>query len=297
MSATPIQDEVRRFYDSIGWKRIGEDLFQNARYEDLRPVSQEYLHRCHLRVKQGLPDSGRYLLDVGSGPIQYPEYLTYSAGYQYRVCVDISQRALLEARARIGSHGLFVVADAARLPFRSGAVEGLVSLHTVHHLPPGQQESAYREFFRALKPGGKASTVYSWGDRSPLTRLLSPFIRVSFWVIRLYRRLLGKPEIARIEVDEPKRQTRALLAARGTFTHKHSYEWMLTTLGGLPGFEVRVWRSVSTQFLRAFIHRPLLGQLWLRLIFRLEELMPHWFGRLGQYPLITFRKPAAGNPG
>ncbi len=63
------------------------------------------------------PGPGRFLLDAGSGPIQYPEYLTYSDGYRYRVCVDISAVALVEARRRIGKQGLFVVADVSALPF------------------------------------------------------------------------------------------------------------------------------------------------------------------------------------
>ena len=34
--------------------------------------------------------AGDLFLDAGSGPVQYPEYLTYSEGYRYRVCADIS---------------------------------------------------------------------------------------------------------------------------------------------------------------------------------------------------------------
>jgi SAM-dependent methyltransferase len=118
-----IKQDVRKFYDDIGWKEIGEGVYQNARYEDLRPVSWDYIHKCHLRVCRHLSPNGRYLLDAGSGPIQYPEYLEYSRGYQARVCADISIVALAEARQRIGDRnsggqGLFVVADVANLPFR-----------------------------------------------------------------------------------------------------------------------------------------------------------------------------------
>ena len=94
MSDEAIKQSVREFYDQVGWQEVSEGVYQNARYEDLRPVSQEYLHKCHLRVNRHLTPQGRYLLDAGSGPIQYPEYLTYSAGYQYRVCADISIQAL-----------------------------------------------------------------------------------------------------------------------------------------------------------------------------------------------------------
>ncbi len=108
-----VKQQVREFYDQVGWQQVDAGLYQNARYEDLRPVSQEYIHRCHLRVGRHLRTKGDYLLDAGSGPIQYPEYLEYSHGYNYRVCADISIVALQEARERIGSHGLFVVADIA----------------------------------------------------------------------------------------------------------------------------------------------------------------------------------------
>ena len=36
---------------------------------------------------------------AGSGPVQWPEYLTYSEGYQYRLCADISITALLSSYA------------------------------------------------------------------------------------------------------------------------------------------------------------------------------------------------------
>ena len=103
---TEVKEEVRQFYDEVGWQLVGADVYQNARYEDLRPVSRQYIHDCHLRVARHLRPQGRYLLDAGSGPVQYPEYLEYSRNYQYRVCADISITALKEARRRLGEHGL-----------------------------------------------------------------------------------------------------------------------------------------------------------------------------------------------
>ncbi len=121
MSSEPqIKQQVREFYDQVGWQLVGEDVYQNARYEDLRPVAHDYIHRCHLRVARHLKPQGTYLLDAGSGPIQYPEYLEYSRSYQYRVCVDLSQTAIKEARKRIGEHGLYVVADVAQSALQAG---------------------------------------------------------------------------------------------------------------------------------------------------------------------------------
>ena len=44
------KQKVREFYDEIGWSRESSGYYQNARYEDLRPVSAEYIHKCHLRI-------------------------------------------------------------------------------------------------------------------------------------------------------------------------------------------------------------------------------------------------------
>src|SRR5512141_2874572 len=99
---TDTKQKVREFYDEVGWQVEADGNYQNARYEDLRPVARDYIHRCHLRVKRHLKPTGRFFLDAGSGPVQYTEYVTYSHGYQYRVCVDISIVALQEARARLG---------------------------------------------------------------------------------------------------------------------------------------------------------------------------------------------------
>src|SRR4030067_3629467 len=101
-----IKHQVREFYDRVGGQEASDGFYQNATYEDLRPVARDYIHKCHLRVLRYLNPSGRFLLDAGSGPIQYPEYLEYSKSYQARVCADISIIALKEARKRIGSPGL-----------------------------------------------------------------------------------------------------------------------------------------------------------------------------------------------
>ncbi len=295
MSAQPdLREQVRDFYDSIGWKQIGEGVYQNARHEDLREVSREYIHRCHLRVESHLPSRGSYLLDAGSGPIQYPEYLEYSQGYRYRVCLDISARALVEARERIGQHGLFVVGDMAKLPFANEAFQGLVSLHAVHHLPPDEQRPAFLEFSRVLQPAGRAVVVYSWGKRSPLMGLARPLVSLAFKAIRLYRRARwGEVVPSKVPAVGGLRPDAAALAHAGkSYTYKHDYSWFSQSLDDLGGLDIRVWRSVNTAFLRALVHPRLFGKLLLRLLFWLEDRAPHFFGRYGQHPMILFSKPA-----
>jgi SAM-dependent methyltransferase len=281
-----LKAQVRQFYDSIGWRQIGEGLYQNARYEDLRPVSRDYLHRCHERVGRFLPRRGIYLLDAGSGPIQYPEYLEYSQGYRYRVCLDLSRRALLEARQRIGHRGLYVVGDLANLPFQEQAFEGVVSLHTVHHLPLTEQEAAFRGFLRVLRPGGRSAVVYTWGDASPLMRLSAPLVRAANGLLAMLRRLRRGRRAGR----PPGTAAEELLAPAAPILATTTWirETARSARAGDPGLA-----DGSTAFLRALIHRPLLGALWLRLLYQWEEWAPRLLGRLGQYPLIVFEKPGA----
>jgi SAM-dependent methyltransferase len=279
------KQQVRKFYDQVGWQIVSEGMYQNARYEDLRPVSRDYIHRCHLRVGRFLRPSGRYLLDAGSGPIQYPEYLTYSEGYTYRVCADISITALLEARKRIGARGLYVVADVANLPFKPGVFEGVVSLHTFHHLPEDNQWQAYDEVYRVLTPGCSAVVVNGWTDAPLMKRFHGLVVVMEKVGGRLQRGLYArrtKPESSE-EQNRPAPQT-------GTFIRRISAARFKQHLQGHIPFEIRVWRSVNTGFLRAMIHPWLGGRLWLRLLYWLEERFPTYFGEQGQYPLIIISK-------
>jgi SAM-dependent methyltransferase len=276
----PKQD-VRKFYDQIGWQKVSEGTYQNARFEDLRPVSRAYIHKCHLRVNRHLDPAGKYLLDAGSGPIQYPEYLTYSGGYEFRTCLDISIVALIEARDRIGSdHGLFVVADVANLPFKNDIFDGIVSLHTLHHLPGDDYVPAYQNLRRVLKNGGKAVIVNGWEESKFMIWFRKPIL--------LMERLLNPQSPPSGQKDTPNNTSRKI--PKGTFVTKFDAPKLRVLLGQDFPISIGVWRSVSVRFLRAMIHPFLLGRFWLWLLFGLEEIFPNYFGEKGQYPLITFSK-------
>ncbi len=275
-----VKQQVRDFYNQVGWKEVGEGVYQNARYEDLRPVSREYIHRCHLRVARHLKPSGRFMLDAGSGPIQYPEYLAYSRGFQRRVCADISLVALQEARRRIGAHGLFVVADVASLPFKPECFEGVISLHTIHHLPAEEHARAYHELYRVLAPGASAVIVNGW-DSAPLQSLGKFLVKSARRLRTLKRRLAGQPTPGKVAREEE---------PIGTFVRKHNAPWLKQNVGRRIPLRIWVWRSVSVNFLRTFIHDGWGGRRLLRLLFWLEERFPHFLGENGQYPLIVMRK-------
>ena len=269
------KQQVREFYDQIGWTQVGDGLYQNARYEDLRPVSREYIHKCHLRVQRHLAPKGEILLDAGSGPVQWPEYLTYSEGYRYRLCADISITALREARAKLEAKGLFVVADIANLPFNSEAFDGVVSMHTIHHLPLSEHKHAYLELTRVLKTGRSAAVVNGWHNPL-LMRMAEPFIGLA-------RRLSGRS--AKKKKDWSAEEDQA-----GTFVEKMTPRWLKQELQGVLNVEILPWRSLSPRFMRWFVRPQFGGKACLRLVFWLEERFPRFFGENGQYPLLVIRK-------
>jgi SAM-dependent methyltransferase len=270
------KQQVREFYDQIGWSQIGEGLYQNARYEDLRPVSREYIHKCHLRVKRHLAPSGDILLDAGSGPVQWPEYLTYSEQYRYRLCADISITALREARARLGDKGLYVVADIANLPFKAEAFDAVVSMHAIHHLPQSEHKRAYLELQRVLKNGRSAVVVNGW-YKPLLMRLAEPLIAVG----HLFTGRSAKKK---------KKDWAGKAEQSGTFVEKMTSRRFKNELQAHLRFEIYTWRSLSPRFMRWFVHPQLGGKVFLRFVFWLEETFPRFFGENGQYPLIVIRK-------
>jgi SAM-dependent methyltransferase len=268
------KQKVREFYDEIGWMQEEDGNYQNARYEDLRPVSREYIHKTRLRVMNGLIPTGRFILDAGSGPVQYEEYKTYSAGYEKRVCLDISIQALREARTRIGDHGLFVVGDLANLPFKKDAFDGAVSMHAIHHLALPEHPKAYAEIHRILAPGRTAAIVNGW--HNPL------LIRMAEPLIGLMRKMSGRSE-------KKKKEWLSEEDPAGTFVQKMTPEWLKKEIGSKMTIEIKPWRSMSTRIMRWFV-RPFGGRAFLRFVFWLEGVFPKFFAENGQYPLIVVRK-------
>jgi len=289
MHEDKVKGQIRHFYDQVGWQKEADGYFQNARYEDLRPVSSEYIHRCHLRVKRYLKPSGDYLLDAGSGPVQYDEYLTYSENYNFRVCMDLSIVALKEARQRLPEKGLCVVADIARLPFKPEAFDGIVSLHTIHHVPIEQKMDVYAGLYKCLKPGSSMVTVDGWNE-VPLQRAMN-------LLMAAVNKIRGRSEKHVAEMNSASDEKSVTQnsasdpAPLGTYVLKTSANWFKQAIGTKLPYKILVWRSVSVKFLRTVIHSKSGGRFWLKLLYRLEELFPKYFGENGQYPIILIQKP------
>lgn len=262
---------VKDFYDQVGWKKGKDGLFiDTLKNVDLRTVTKDYIHRCHLRVRGYLKPKGKYILDAGSGPIPHFETLAYSDNYEFRICIDISILALKEAKRKLGDKGIYILSDIVNLPLKDNSVDAAISLHVIYHVPKDEQSIAFREIHRVLKPGSSAVVVYSWGGHSLLMKL-APAQKTS-----------GKEE------TKPSSKSRANPEPRMYFCAQ-SYEYFAGQKWKID-LDILIWSSVNTRFTKKYIHRWLFGKQILSVIYWLEDKFPHLAGRFGQYPAFIIKK-------
>jgi methyltransferase family protein len=294
---------VMEFYDRTGWRKTDRGVFHDADInEDFREASREYIHRCHLRVNDHLPKHGKYLLDVASGPIQYDEYLSYSANFERRICCDVSFEALKAAALRLGDKGIYIQGDITNLPLKDGAVDAFVSLHTVYHVPAEKQILAFRELERVTRRGGSGVVVYTWGGHSRGAKIIALWRALA--ALRARVRTLLRPFVpdawvrwlrrGRAPLATQSYSTKKYAASQYSF-HAHDFDWCRRNVNVSGHWTLGVWRSVSVKFLQSCIPDNVLGRWMLTLIYALENLFPRALGRSGCYPMFVFKKPTGSN--
>lgn len=292
---------VKEFYNTFGWLRDADGIYKDtSTFVDLRPVLDSYRHRTHLRVKDFLKPHGEYFLDAGSGAIPHPEYLEYSAGYKWRVCVDLSERALIEAKSKLQEQGICVLADITKLPFKDGIFDATVCAHVLYHIPQDEQESAIHELYRTLKCGSSCTIIYAW-PTSLLSKIaiylsarqLTATIRRLISTIpgtRLLWRKIMKPALRIPDKPIPDNERHDMLGHPPLYAHFHSYEWFEKSLPHDWHVDIRCWRSVDRIFTTKFVHENLSGLFLVKLMSWLETIFPHTLARIGRYPIIIIQK-------
>ncbi len=78
----------------------------------------------------------------------------------------------------------------------------MVSLHTIHHLPPDEHVLAYQELYRTLAPGSRGVIVNGW-DNPPLTIFLNFWIGLTESLYALIRPLPATTDRGK-ELSSPK---------------------------------------------------------------------------------------------
>lgn len=274
---------VQDFYDQIGWEQDDDGNFEDAlRFEDLRTVSSEYIKKCHYRVREAIEHQGQFLLDVASGPVQYDDYLEYHKGYQKRICVDISISALRAARKRLKEKALYILGDITQMPFKENSFDGIVSLHTIYHVPFERQAFAFEEIHRVLKPGKTAAIVYSWGENALFRK-----------VPRFPLRALKSMKRSLVKILKPNPEIEGSAANLSLYSYQASPKWFLSQNWSFD-FNLSSWRSVDVDLMKVVIQPWALGRFVLKLLFMLEQSLPKQIALWGQYPLIKIMKSHKG---
>ena len=263
--ARKITELVEGLYESIGWTMVGDVTFDAQSSEDLRECSKVYVAACRLRVLRHLPPSGDRILDMASGPIQYTEYLKYSEGFNTRVCVDLSQRALDMAKTKLGPRGEYHVGDFLELDIDS--VDAAVSLHTLYHIDKELQEAAVRKLIAVTKPGGRIVIVYS-NPAYFISALFAP------------ARKLGR-------AIRPMRN--AGESPNTIYFYRYPLSWW-NRFNDSGIVSIHPWRTFSTRDQRILFFNNRLGTRILAKLFALEDRYPRFFCTIGCYPMIVVQK-------
>lgn len=274
----PEKRVVQSFYDEFGWTRNESGLFNDtALFTDTRSLAEAYRRHCNRRVGR-LLQGGRALLDVASGAIPHVEYLDFSRNYDVRICVDLSIHALREARAKLGERGLYLLGDITRLPIATGAVDAVISLHTIYHVPQAEQTDAIDELVRVTKTDGRIVVVYVW-DKSPAMTVI---FRIRGWLGRIRKWLRREPPTA----------PGAGLANSPPplYFHPQNFAWFASQVASRHRARLAVWSAINTQFQVRFLTEGAAGRLTLALVKLLEAGFPWLAGRFGQYPLFIIKK-------
>jgi len=273
------KQRVFNYYDEIDYKvRDSLKIYEDSpKWVDFREVSSNYIRNSFTKASLFYPNQGEYLLDIASGPIGLPEYISLSDGYNYRVCVDISINALIQAKINIdkaGKKGIYICGDITNIPIQDNSIDTVLSQHTLYHIPKNEQKTAVLEMYRVAKPEAKIVIIYCWFYHSWFMNLSLNLIQI----YRILRHFSGK-----IYVKLAKSRPRL-------YFYPHSPKWFQKSFIFGKNIEFYCWRSTNKYFLDWYIHKWLFGKEVLNILSRIEEKHSKFMGKFGEYPAIVITK-------
>jgi demethylmenaquinone methyltransferase / 2-methoxy-6-polyprenyl-1,4-benzoquinol methylase len=130
------------------------------------------------------------LLDLASGTGDFSTLAAARLPGARAVAVDLTERMLQLARAR--GVALAVCADAARLPFRDGAFDGVCAGYGMRNFP--DLDAALSEVRRVTRPAGALATLDFFLPAGAIARrlfLAYLYIQGAFWGVFLH----GRPRV------------------------------------------------------------------------------------------------------
>ena len=267
---------VSDYYNKEGWDEKN-GLTQDAlRDEDLRNCAKEYISKCRLRTLKYIPSKGDKIIDLGSGPIQYAEYLQFSSNYKKRYCIDLSQKALDEAEKKLGKYGEYLHGSFFELDLPKDGFDCAISLHCIYHMDQNKQEDAIRKLLSIVKPGRPVIIVYS----NPFS-LEQVIIRPIKFFIKLFLNFVDYFRYSILQ-KEPKFKRKFYFKPNSLFWWRR--------FNKLAVVKIKPWRTFSAKMQKIIFPDNNLGKNLFKLLFLLEEKFPSLFVFLGTYPIIIITK-------
>jgi SAM-dependent methyltransferase len=278
-SNSTLHDNVRgvqAFYEDYGWQRDEAGRFHDSvLFIEQKNAVAQYYETTMERLHQFLEPKGTYLLDIASGPVFQPENQALSRNFDKRICIDITFRALVEARRNIGDDkGIFIHGDITNIPLAEGVCDNAMSIHTLYHVPQELQEKAVRELFRVTKPGANVIILYNWAWHSWLMNVLLLPVRVVKAFKRLYRYLT---------VSASERWL-----SGGLYFYPHPPGWFERLAHAMQArLSFHSLTSIHQDFVKYYVHDGFGGAALLRAVLKLEARFPRYLGRHGAFGYIV----------
>ncbi len=203
--------------------------------------------------------------------------MNLSDGYEFRICVDISINALIQAKINIeqaGKKGIYICGDITNIPIHDNSCDTVLSQHTLYHIPKNDQLIAVNEMYRVAKLDSKVIIIYSWFYHSW-------FMNISLNIIQLYRILrhfAGKFYV-RLVKSKPR-----------LYFYAHSPDWFKKSFEFSKDIEFFCWRSTNKYFMDLYIHKWLYGKQILDKLAKIEDKYTHFLSTFGEYPAIVITK-------
>ena len=144
-------DKVESFYDTVA-KEYAETF---SGEHEKKPKDQEMLRRFSMEIGDKKP-----VWDFGCGPGQTTKYLK-DLGIEISG-LDLSEGILEQARI-IHPEIHFRKGNILALKFDDDSIGGVVAFYAIVHFTEEQVETAFREAFRVLQPGGMFLFTYHIG--------------------------------------------------------------------------------------------------------------------------------------
>lgn len=255
------QKVVQSFYNDFGWhKKQGKYCNTLAFVGKEEGAVRAYSRSCILSVKEILPPHGKFILDAGCGAIPHKEYLTFHEGFSKRICLDLSVRALQEAKGKLGNNGFYILGDLTRMPLKSNCVDAAVSCHAIYHVPKAKQADAFEELARVVRDGGIAVVVYSW-SLAPLE-----------YLIRVLALLFLKRRLAKFETHPT------------IYYYAHSFVWFLWQRWKFS-FEIMPFCIIGSKFLAEYGHKEAV----VNLLSSFQKRFPRFCACFGKHPIIIIK--------